>query len=322
MSGVIAVLVVVGVLAAMIGDRLGHRFGKKRVRLFSLRPRHSAILATCVTGGFIALVLSPAALWSAGHFAPGAEPTIVRIPSAGQPVSKPERSPAAPLMAAKPAVPSADPRLNQLQRQLAVAEARIKTLQMAAARKPAVTAAARHDDALVARRGELLCAAQVPGNLSASQSQRLLRDVLAAVEQTTRRRGASAGLTIARQQVRDVTNHLQTIGAFTLRLYAGRTARAGDGVAVQLSVQPLPPASLADLQEQDRLGNAATTLGLEKAVAQVPAPEALRPLPDGAYVPWQSALKATDGATRWAWHQDPVAGGPLWLRLSPASDRP
>src|SRR5579883_611878 len=38
------------------GDLQGRRWGKKRVSLFGLRPKHTAILITSITGGVIALV--------------------------------------------------------------------------------------------------------------------------------------------------------------------------------------------------------------------------------------------------------------------------
>lgn len=330
MSGVIAVLVVVGVLAAMIGDRLGHRLGKKRVSLFTLRPRHSGLLATCVAGGFLALVLSPLALWSAGLFAPAPEPLILRFPVAVRPRTAADQRPTPrPPLRPEAGTPrsgdrhpvavaaSPDPRLPRLQRQLAAAQAEIASLRQAAL-------PAAGSSAVVARRGELLCAANVPGNLDPAHAQAVLRDLLAAVETTTRQRGAAAGLTVATRQVSDAVSRLQGVGAFTLRLHAGRTSHAGAPVAVQLSVQPLPPGSLADLQEQDRLNQAGTTAaqGLEQALAQLPAGETVTSLPDGAYVPWQSALRPADGTLHLSWHHDPLAGGPLWLRLSAGADRP
>jgi hypothetical protein len=348
-SGVLAVLVAVGVLAAMLGDRLGHRLGKKRVSLFTLRPRHSGLLATCVAGGCIALLLSPLALWSAGLFADPPEPLIVRVPAAVRTGFKagsapsltprpplrhgegetraPERVTAAVATATQPAAlttPSPDPRLPQLQQQLASAQAQIQALQQALRQQPRTLTASGREATLIARRGELLCAAQIPGALSAAQAQRALRDVLAAVETAAHRRGAGTGLIVAQRQLTDVTNRLQSVGAFTLRIHAGRSSHPGETVAVQVALQPLPPGSLADLQEQDRLDKAgiAAAQGLEQALAQLPGQDGVKSLPDAAYVPWHAALKPADGSARWAWHSEPLAGGPLWLRLSVNPDHP
>jgi uncharacterized protein (DUF3084 family) len=46
-------MVVLGGFLSYFGDLLGRRLGKKRVRLFGLRPKHTAILITSVTGSFI-----------------------------------------------------------------------------------------------------------------------------------------------------------------------------------------------------------------------------------------------------------------------------
>ena len=52
MDGVllIIVLVITGGCIAFIGDRLGSKIGKKRLSLFGLRPRHTSILVTILTG--------------------------------------------------------------------------------------------------------------------------------------------------------------------------------------------------------------------------------------------------------------------------------
>ena len=46
----ILVLAVVGGVIAFIGDRLGTRIGKKKLSIFGLRPRHTAIIVTISTG--------------------------------------------------------------------------------------------------------------------------------------------------------------------------------------------------------------------------------------------------------------------------------
>ena len=46
----ILVLAVVGGVIAFIGDRLGTRIGKKKLTIFGLRPRHTAVVVTIFTG--------------------------------------------------------------------------------------------------------------------------------------------------------------------------------------------------------------------------------------------------------------------------------
>lgn len=59
MSATMAVILVAYVLLcgviAYVGDVLGRKMGKKRISLFHMRPRHTAVLITSVMGGFIAL---------------------------------------------------------------------------------------------------------------------------------------------------------------------------------------------------------------------------------------------------------------------------
>ena len=52
----ILVLAVVGGVIAVIGDRLGTRIGKKKLTLFGLRPRHTAVVVTIFTGVCITTV--------------------------------------------------------------------------------------------------------------------------------------------------------------------------------------------------------------------------------------------------------------------------
>ena len=49
----IGVLVAMGGAIAFIGDRLGTKIGKKRLSIFGLRPRHTSIIVTILTGIFI-----------------------------------------------------------------------------------------------------------------------------------------------------------------------------------------------------------------------------------------------------------------------------
>lgn len=50
----IAVLAVMGGIIAYIGDKLGTKVGKRKLTIFGLRPRHTSILVTIVTGIIIA----------------------------------------------------------------------------------------------------------------------------------------------------------------------------------------------------------------------------------------------------------------------------
>ncbi|MGI6149922.1 MAG: DUF3084 domain-containing protein [Firmicutes bacterium] len=50
----ILTLAVVGGAIAYIGDRLGMKIGRKKLTLFGLRPKHTSIVVTIVTGVFIA----------------------------------------------------------------------------------------------------------------------------------------------------------------------------------------------------------------------------------------------------------------------------
>lgn len=52
----IVVLVLTGGVIAFIGDRLGSKVGKKKLSLFGMRPRHTSILVTIITGILITTV--------------------------------------------------------------------------------------------------------------------------------------------------------------------------------------------------------------------------------------------------------------------------
>src|SRR5580700_6857525 len=49
-------LVVLGGFISYYGDLQGRRWGKKRVSWFGMRPKHTAILITSLTGAFISLL--------------------------------------------------------------------------------------------------------------------------------------------------------------------------------------------------------------------------------------------------------------------------
>lgn len=65
--GIVLLLALCGFIA-YIGDLLGRRLGKKRLTVFGLRPKHTAILLTIVTGVLIAGVTFAAALISVPGF--------------------------------------------------------------------------------------------------------------------------------------------------------------------------------------------------------------------------------------------------------------
>lgn len=64
----ILLLLVLCGYVAYIGDLLGRRFGKKRLSVFGLRPKHTAILLTVATGVLIAAVTLTVALVSVPGF--------------------------------------------------------------------------------------------------------------------------------------------------------------------------------------------------------------------------------------------------------------
>ena len=49
----IGVMIVTGGAIAFIGDKLGTKVGKKRLSIFGLRPRHTSMIVTVITGGLI-----------------------------------------------------------------------------------------------------------------------------------------------------------------------------------------------------------------------------------------------------------------------------
>lgn len=55
-AAALSVTVLMGGLIAYLGDLIGRRFGKRRASIFGLRPRHTAILITAVTGVLISLL--------------------------------------------------------------------------------------------------------------------------------------------------------------------------------------------------------------------------------------------------------------------------
>ena len=52
----IVIMAIVGGLIAYIGDKLGSKIGKKRMSVFGLRPKHTSILLTVISGTLISVI--------------------------------------------------------------------------------------------------------------------------------------------------------------------------------------------------------------------------------------------------------------------------
>ena len=53
---ILIIIALMGGLIAYMGDKLGTKVGKRRMSLFGLRPKHTSIIVTIVTGLLILLV--------------------------------------------------------------------------------------------------------------------------------------------------------------------------------------------------------------------------------------------------------------------------
>ena len=47
---ILLVIAIMGGLIAFLGDKIGTKVGKRRMSLFGLRPKHTSIIVTIVTG--------------------------------------------------------------------------------------------------------------------------------------------------------------------------------------------------------------------------------------------------------------------------------
>ena len=47
---ILIIIALMGGLIAYMGDKLGTKIGKRRMSLFGLRPKHTSIIVTIVTG--------------------------------------------------------------------------------------------------------------------------------------------------------------------------------------------------------------------------------------------------------------------------------
>ena len=52
----LSILAIMGGAIAYIGDKLGSKIGKRKIMLFGLRPKHTSILVTIMTGISIAAI--------------------------------------------------------------------------------------------------------------------------------------------------------------------------------------------------------------------------------------------------------------------------
>lgn len=59
---ILALFVLMGGLIAYVGDWLGRKLGKKRLRLAGLRPRHTAVVFTVISGMLIPVATTYAIL--------------------------------------------------------------------------------------------------------------------------------------------------------------------------------------------------------------------------------------------------------------------
>ena len=51
---ILIIIALMGGLIAYMGDKLGTKIGKRRMSLFGLRPKHTSIIVTIVTGLLVA----------------------------------------------------------------------------------------------------------------------------------------------------------------------------------------------------------------------------------------------------------------------------
>ena len=47
---ILLIITIMGGLIAFLGDKIGTKVGKRRMSLFGLRPKHTSIIVTIVTG--------------------------------------------------------------------------------------------------------------------------------------------------------------------------------------------------------------------------------------------------------------------------------
>ena len=65
--GIVVFIVVLAGVIAYIGDRVGHQVGRKRLTLFNIRPRYTSTIIAVATGMIIALVVTLAAIFASNQ---------------------------------------------------------------------------------------------------------------------------------------------------------------------------------------------------------------------------------------------------------------
>src|SRR5579864_3452694 len=65
--GIVVFIVVLAGVIAYIGDRVGHQIGRKRLTLFSIRPRYTSTIIAVGTGMLIALVITLIAIFASNQ---------------------------------------------------------------------------------------------------------------------------------------------------------------------------------------------------------------------------------------------------------------
>lgn len=321
----LALLVIGGILAAVAGDWLGHRLGRRRISLFRLRPRYSGLLATGVAGGFVGLLVG-LSLWGLGAIGTAPKPIIATtVPG---PSPDPDPLPSVEASATIQTVPEAQRERPVVVREAAkpppakpVAEAQspqadrqIPTLLRDVANRPLATASPLPAE-LVARRGETLCLVEAAGGKSADAAYQTVAQVLGLVERLGVRRGAASGLQVPVGQLELAAKGLQEAGAYRLQIVAARHSALGEPLAVQVSLDRQPIASLADMQERERLDGprVGSLTTAERVLAPLVAGESLEDLPPDQYVTLPETI--VDPSLQVGWHDDATAGGPIRLQI-------
>lgn len=65
--GIVLFIAVLAGVIAYIGDRVGHQVGRKRLTLFNIRPRHTSTIIAVATGMIIALVITLVAIFASNQ---------------------------------------------------------------------------------------------------------------------------------------------------------------------------------------------------------------------------------------------------------------
>jgi DUF3084 family protein len=66
-TGIVVFIVVLAGVIAYLGDRVGHQVGRKRLTLFNIRPRYTSTIIAVATGMIIALVITLVAIFASNQ---------------------------------------------------------------------------------------------------------------------------------------------------------------------------------------------------------------------------------------------------------------